>query len=130
MLFRSWVMLGLVGKGVRARDVLPAVRLQPEAGGEAFGSPAVNQSVGSTSWKTTRTAVAGDPRCATAASVTARAKAAFCSWLRPARTLAWISGLVPASTWKPQRPSVSISLDTKAGAASALAAVARPARPK
>src|SRR3546814_8907160 len=80
----AWVMLGLVGKGVRARDVLPAVRLQPEAGGEAFGSPAVNQSVGSTSWMTTRTAVAGDPQCPTAASVTARAQAAFCLWLRPA----------------------------------------------
>src|SRR3546814_6224749 len=78
----AWVMLGLVGQGVRARDVLPAVRLQPEAGGEALGSHAVNQSVGSTSWTTTRTAVAGDPRCAQAASVTARANAAFCSWLR------------------------------------------------
>src|SRR3546814_19122601 len=58
----AWVMLGLVGKGVRARDVLPAVRLQPEAGGEAFGSPAVNQSVGPPSWQPTRTAVQGDPR--------------------------------------------------------------------
>src|SRR3546814_19686454 len=61
----AWVMLGLVGNGVRARDVLPAVRLHPEAGGEAFGPPAVTPSLGSTSWATQRTAAPGDPRRST-----------------------------------------------------------------